>query len=163
MPTNRWVWIALAALTAIGFLYFPGHTYLQSDTQIYVPILERLNDPSLFQDEIIAQKPHVSFTMYDEAALWLRKLTGWGFRDVLALQQIVFRFAALWGVYLMAGSLGLGAAASVLVAAVYGLGATVMGPSVLTFEYEPVPRGNAIGLTMLAIGLVAQGKHLWAG
>ncbi|MBS1825812.1 MAG: hypothetical protein JST93_10865 [Acidobacteria bacterium] len=163
MQTNRWVWLALAALTATGFLYFPGHTYLQSDTQIYVPILERLNDPSLFQEEIIAQKPHVSFTMYDEAALWLRKLTGWGFRDVLALQQIVFRFAALCGVYLMAGSLGLGAAASVLVAAVYGLGATIMGPSVLSFEYEPVPRGNAIGLTMLAIGLVAQGKHLWAG
>lgn len=50
-----------------------------------------------------------------------------------------------------------------LVAAVYGLGVMIMGPSVLSFEYEPVPRGNAIGLTMLAIGLVAQGKHLWAG
>ena len=106
MPMNRLVWLALVALTAIGFLYFPGHTYLQSDTQIYVPILERLNDRSLFQDEIIAQKPHVSFTIYDEAALGLRRLTGWGFRDVLALQQIVFRFAALTGVYLMAASLG---------------------------------------------------------
>jgi len=163
MPNKRLVWLALATLTAIGFLYFPGHTYLQSDTQIYVPILERLNDRSLFQDEIIAQKPHVSFTMYDEAALWLRRLTGWGFREVLALQQIVFRFAALTGVYLMAASLGLPAAASLFVAAAFGLGATIMGPSVLTFEYEPVPRGNAIGLTMLAIGLVAQGKHLWAG
>lgn len=106
MQTNRWVWLALAALTATGFLYFPVDLSLQSDTQIYVPN-ERFNDPSLFHDEIIAQKPHVSFTMYDEAALWLRKFTGWGFRDVLALQQIVFRFAALSGVYLMAGSLGL--------------------------------------------------------
>ncbi|MBL8178286.1 MAG: hypothetical protein JNK48_26660 [Bryobacterales bacterium] len=163
MQTNRLVWLALAALTALGFVYFPGHTYLQSDTQIYVPILERLNDRSLFQDEIIAQRPHVSFTMYDEAALWLRHLTGWGFRDVLALQQIVFRFAALAGVYWMAASLGVSAPGAILVAAAFGLGATVMGPSVLTFEYEPVPRGNAIGLTMLAIGLVARGKHLWAG
>jgi hypothetical protein len=163
MQTNRLAWLALAALTAIGFLYFPGHTYLQSDTQIYVPILERLNNPSLFQEEIIAQRPHVSFTMYDEAALWLRKLTGWSFRGVLALQQIVFRFAALTGAYLMAASLGLPAAGAILVAAAFGLGATIMGPAVLTFEYEPVPRGNAIGLTMLAIGLVAHGKHLWAG
>lgn len=163
MREQRLVWLALAVLTAIGFLYFPGHTYLQSDTQIYVPILERLRDPSLFQNEIIAQKPHVSFTMYDEAALGLRKLTGWSFRDVLALQQIVFRFGALYGVFLMAGSLGLGTAGSILVAAIFGLGATVMGPSVLTFEYEPVPRGNAIGLTMLAMGLASQGKHLWAG
>lgn len=155
--------LALAVLTATGFLFFPGHTYLQSDTQIYIPILERLNDPSLFQTEIIAQKPHVSFTMYDEAAIGLRRLTQWSFRDVLALQQIVFRFAALSGAYLMAGALGLGVAGSILVAATFGLGATIMGPAVLTFEYEPVPRGNAIGITMLAIGLVAQGKHLWAG
>ncbi|HUQ93216.1 MAG TPA: DUF6798 domain-containing protein [Bryobacteraceae bacterium] len=163
MRHSAWALAALLALTAIGFLYFPGHTYLQSDTQIYIPILERLNDSTLFSKEIIAQKPHVSFTMYDEAALWLRRLTGLGFREVLTIQQIVFRFAALLGVYFLATALKLSPAAAVLVAACYSLGASINGPSVLTFEYEPVPRGNAIGLTMLAIGLLAQGRHLWAG
>lgn len=163
MREHLWSAAALAVLVALGFFLFPGHTYLQSDSQIYIPILERLFDPSLFRNELIARHPHVSFTLYDEFAIGLRKLTGWGFRDVLQLQQVIFRFCALLGVYLIALSLGLGRASAVLAAALFGLGATIMGPAVLTFEYEPQPRGNAVALTMLAVGLVAANKHLWAG
>ncbi|MBI3683221.1 MAG: hypothetical protein HY235_22850 [Acidobacteria bacterium] len=153
----------LIALTAVSFFVFPGHTYLQSDTQIYVPILERLWDPSVFRHEIIARQPHVSFTMYDETAIWLRKATGLGFREVLALQQGIARFCGLAGVYLIALALRLRSLEALAVAAACGLGATILGPSVLTFEYEPVPRGTAVGLTLLAIGLVAQQRHLLAG
>jgi len=158
-----WPALALMLLSAIGFLYFPGHTYLQSDTQIYVPILERLNDQSLFEKEILAQRPHVSFTIYDETAIGLRKLTGARYQSVLHAQQVLFRLCGLVGVYLIALALGFGKAPSLLVAACIGLGATVMGPSVLVFEYEPVPRAFAIGLTLLALGLIAQRKYQWAG
>jgi hypothetical protein len=163
MRQRVWPMVVLVLLSAIGFAYFPGHTYLQSDTQIYVPILERLDDPSLFEQEILAQRPHVSFTIYDESASVLRKLTGLRFETVLHAQQVLFRLCGLVGVYLIALALGLGVAPSLLVAACLGLGATIMGPSVLIFEYEPVPRAFAIGLTLLAIGLLANRKHLWAG
>ena len=40
------VCLGIAAFTWLGFRVFPGHTYLQSDTQIYLPMLERLEDSS---------------------------------------------------------------------------------------------------------------------
>ncbi|MCS7025930.1 MAG: hypothetical protein NZV14_14095 [Bryobacteraceae bacterium] len=154
---------ALAALTAISFFHFPGHTYLQSDTQIYVPILERLWDSSVLAKDLVAQKPHVAFTMYDEVTLGLRRLTGMGVREGLFLQQIFFRFAALLGVYLFGLTLQQGKAAALLVAACLGLGATIVGPAVLVVEYEPNPRTNAIALILLATGLVAHRQHFLAG
>lgn len=163
MLQHAWAAAALLLFTAISFLHFPGHTYLQADTQIYVPILERLWDPTVFEQELIAQKPHVAFTIYDEATLVLRKLINLSMRDALYTQQIVFRFAALLGIYLLGLSLRRGTAAALLIAACFGLGATIVGPSVLIFEYEPNPRTNAIGLTMLAVGLLAQSRFLLAG
>src|SRR5437763_12034732 len=85
--------LAFAILT---FFQFPGHTWLQQDTQIYVPILEHLRDPSVLRSDILVQRPHVAFTLYDETALGLRALVargvpGAGFREVLAAQQIVTR------------------------------------------------------------------------
>jgi hypothetical protein len=158
-----WAAAALVVLTSLNFLAFPGHTFLQSDTQIYMPILERLWDPTVFRQEILAQQPHVSFTIYDEAAITLRKLTGGDFQWVLAGQQIVFRGLGLTGVYLMGLSLGFARAQAILLAAVFGLGATIMGPSILIFEYEPVPRGSAIGLTVFALGLIAKQYYWGAG
>lgn len=49
------------------------------------------------------------------------------------------------------------------VAAVVSLGATITGPAVLTVEYEPVPRGFALGLLLFAIGLAAHERFLAAG
>jgi hypothetical protein len=48
---------------------------------------------------------------------------------------------------------------AMLVAAFFTLGATIVGPAVLVFEYEPVPRAFAVGLIFFAIGLAAQ-EHL---
>ena len=42
------------------------------------------------------------------------------------------------------------------------LGATVNGPQVLTVEYEPVPRGFAFCLMLLAVGFLAIDKWLLA-
>src|SRR3954470_8601625 len=88
------------ALALLSFFQFPGHTWLQQDTQIYVPILEHLRDPSVLRHDILVQRPHVAFTLYDEAALALRWLTGFGFREVLAAQQLVTRALGIWGLLL---------------------------------------------------------------
>src|SRR5260221_6294845 len=161
---NHWpAAVGIALLAVLSFFVFPGHTYLQSHTQVYLPILERLADPSVFQKEILAQYPHVSFTIYDETAVTLHKLTGLGFREVLQAEQILFRICGITGVYLIALSLGFPSIEALLVASIFTLGATIVGPAVLTFEYEPVPRGFSVGLLFLAIGLLAHEKHLWAG
>ena len=110
--------IAAAALALLTWFQFPGHTYLQQDSQIYVPILEHLRDPSVLRNDILVQHPHVAFTLYDEVALALRSLTGMGFREVLAMQQLATRALGIWGLILMAQAMGLGLSSSVLVAAI---------------------------------------------
>lgn len=155
--------LAIVAFTAASFWLFPGHTWLQADTQIYVPILERLWDPSVLSGDPVAERPHVAFTIYDEVALGLRRLTGLDFHVILTAQQLVFRALGILGVYLIASALGLSTPAALLAAAVFSLGATVVGPSVLTLEYEPVPRGFAGPLVLLALGLAGHGRDLGAG
>lgn len=155
--------LALAVATALGFLYFPGHHYLQQDTQIWAPVLTHAQDPSYFKHELIVTGAHIRLTIYDEVTLGLMKLTGASLETVLTAQQLTFRFLALWGVWLLARAVGLSYLASVLAAVVCGMGATIIGPAVLTVEYEPVPRGFAFGLALLAIGLMAQNWYLMSG
>src|SRR6476661_8070948 len=93
---------AILRLTLLIFFQFPGHTWLQSGTQIYIPILEHLWDPSVLDKDLIAVHPHVAFTLYDETAIALRKITGLDFRQVLQSEQFVFRVLGIWGVYLIA-------------------------------------------------------------
>jgi hypothetical protein len=158
-----WLGSAILGITLLNFFQFPGHTWLQSDTQIYMPILERMWDPSALQKDLIAEHPHVAFTLYDETAIALRKITTLDFRYVLQSEQFVFRALGIWGVYLIATALGLSDLPALIVAAVFSLGATIMGPAVLVFEYEPVPRGFAVPLIFLAVGLIAHERYLGAG
>jgi hypothetical protein len=151
------------ALALLSFLQFPGHTYLRSDTQIYLPILERLWDPSAFARELLAQHPHVSFTVYDEAALALRRLTGLDFERVLEAQQFLCRALGILGVFLLATALRLSTRMALLAAAIFSLGAFIGGPTVLAIEFEPVPRGFAILLLLFAVGLAANGRYFAAG
>ncbi len=154
---------AIAVLTLLGFFQFPGHTWIQQDTQIYAAILEHLRDPGVLRNDMLVERPHVSFTVYDEMALALREWTGLGFREVLGAVQILTRALGIWGLYLVATALGLAVGPALLVAAILSLGAVVGGPTVLTFEYEPAPRAFAVPLLFLAVGLVAHGRHAWAG
>jgi hypothetical protein len=154
---------AVAALALITFFQFPGHTWLQQDSQIYVPILEHLRDPAVLRNDVLVQRPHVSFTLYDETALALRHITGLSFREVLAAEQLVTRALGIWGLYLMAAAAGLAPLPALLVAAIVSLGTLIAGPQVLTFEYEPIPRGFAVLLQLFAVGLVARGRYMSAG
>ena len=150
---------SVVLITLLGYSLFPGHTYLQSDTQIYVPMLERMNDQALFTRDIVALRPHLTLTIYDEAALFLKRITRADFELVLTMEQLLFRALAVYGLMLIAMRFGLSRAQSFFVAAVVSLGATISGPAVLTIEYEPVPRGFAISLIVFALGLIAQALH----
>jgi hypothetical protein len=154
---------AALALALLTYFQFPGHTWLQQDSQIYIPILEHLRDPLVLRNEILAQQPHVAFTIYDEAARLLRGVTGLGFREVLTFEQIVTRALGIWGLYLMGVAIGLSTGPAMLVAAIGSLGATILGPAVLTWEYEPTPRAFAVPLLICAVGLSAHRRYLAAG
>src|SRR5258708_24468437 len=110
-----------AALALLNYFQFPGHPWLQQDTQIYVPILEHLRDPAVLRNDILVQHPHVAFTLYDEAAIALRSLTGLGFAEVLAIQQVATRALGIWGLLLIAEAIGLRMSAALLVAAICSL------------------------------------------
>jgi hypothetical protein len=155
--------LAIVVMTALGYAVFPGHTYLQSDTQIYIPLLERLWDPAVLQHDFMVERPHMAFTVYDEVAVASRRLTGLGFREVLTAQQLLFRALGLVGVFLIVNSFGLGRRMSLLATSIFALGATVWGPTVLTIEYEPVPRAFSLALLLFAVGLEARGWPLAAG
>lgn len=154
-----------APLRAAGVLlvtlltfYFPGRTYLQSDTQIYVPMLEHIEDPSSLAADLSATRPHLDFTLYDEISIALHRLTGASWQSVLLAQQFLFRAAGVLGLVLLFLALGLEGPWAILAAACASLGAVISGPAVLTVEYEPVPRGFAIGLLCLALGLAARDR-----
>jgi hypothetical protein len=147
--------VTVLILTLLSFFVFPGHTILQADTQIYIPILEHIADPTLFTNDIMAVRPHVSFTLYDEAALLLRRVTGLSFEHVLMGQQFVYRGVGVLGLYLFAIAAGLNPAMSSLFAAILSLGGAIIGPAVLIVEYEPVPRGFALPFVIFSLAMVA--------
>jgi hypothetical protein len=161
-----WNWATPAVclgLALLTFFQFPGHTWLQQDSQIYVPILEHERDSSLLRNDILVQHSHVAYTLYDEIAIALCRVTGLGFREVLAAQQIATRALGVWGLLMLAESLGLTFLPAITVAAICSLGAVIAGPAVLTTEYEPTPRAFAVPLLVCAMGLAARNRYLAAG
>jgi len=156
-------YLALAALAAFGYYVFPGHTWLQQDSQIYVAIFEHLRDPAVLAADPVATHPHVTYTLFDEVALGLRQAFGLDFHTSLAAQQLVLRWAGLVGMYLLALRLGMNAWGAVFASALFGFGSSIFGPAVLTVEYEPVPRGFAVPLLLLAGGLAARERWGAAG
>jgi hypothetical protein len=154
--------LAFLTLTLLSFFRFPGHTILQSDTQIYIPILEHIEDPSALTRDIMATRPHVLFTLYDEAVLTLHAITGMDFETALMTQQFVYRFIGVAGLYFLAAALGLSPWKSLLAAAVVSLGATIAGPAVLTVAYEPVPRGFALPFLIASMAAVGYGRWILA-
>ena len=155
--------VSAVALALLTFVQFPGHTWLQQDSQIYAPALEHQRDPSVLRNDILVKQSLLAYTLYDEAAQALRGLTGLGFREVLAFEQVLARALGIWGLCLMAEALGLSMAPALLVAAICSLGATIAGPTVLSIEYEPTPRAFAVPLLICAVGLAAHRRYLGAG
>src|SRR4051812_9142999 len=106
MTDKLLVLASLVLVTALSLFQFPGRTMLQSDTQIYLPILEHYWDPTLLTKDMVATDPHVAFTIYDETLLTLRKLTGASFETLLFAQQIVYRWVGIVGLFLIGRAFG---------------------------------------------------------
>ncbi len=155
--------LGIIAFTWLEFEFYPGHTYLQGDTQLYVPMLEHLNAPGYLSRDLVATHPELTYTIYDEVTLALCEAGRLDFRKALLIQQALFRATALIGVFLLAVSAGLPDTLALLVAALLGLGATLAGPGVQLIEKEPLPRAFAFGLILLAAGLLCREKPLSAG
>jgi len=101
----------------------------------------------------------MAFSLYDEIAIGLRAVTGLGFRELLAAQQIVNARESESGACLLLGeALGLTFAGAAMATAICSLGATIAGPAVLAIEYEPTPPGvSPSPLLLCAMGLAARG------
>jgi hypothetical protein len=144
--------VALGAFTLLTYLQFPGHTWLQQDSQIYVAILEHLDNPATLARDLLCVHPHVKWTAFDEIARALHAVTGLSYRVVFDAQMLLFRFLGLVGIFLLAGSAGLNRIGATFVAFLFGLGMSVGGPEILTIEYEAVPRGFSLMLILAALG-----------
>lgn len=153
---------ACAAVALLTFVQFPGHTWLQQDSQIYVAIIEHQCDPLALRNDIVATHPHVAFTLYDEVSRALAPAAAGNLQVVLEGQQLMTRALGVLGLLLIALALGLGEAFAWLIALTASLGATIVGPSVLTIEYEPTPRAFAVPLLICAMGLVGHRRFGWA-
>jgi hypothetical protein len=140
--------------TGLGYFVFPGHTYLQADTQIYVPMMERIYNPALFVNDPMISRPYLALTAYDEIATGLRNYAGLDFEHGLKFQQVVFRACAAAGLLLIALRLGLALPGAFFVA-----GAVILSIT----EPEPVARSFALGLLLLGVGLATEGRFLAAG
>lgn len=155
--------VTIAAVTWLEFQVFPGHTYLRCDTQIFLPILERLDAPGYLSRDLVATHPHVTYTIYDELTLFLHEAAALDFRTALTLQQIFCRFAGVLGVFLLVLGIGLTDVSALLIAALVNLGAMLVGPDVFITDPEPTPHAFAFGLVLLAIGFLTREKPLLAG
>jgi hypothetical protein len=146
---------AALAISLLTYFQFPGHTWLQQDSQIYAPVLENRYDHAILRNDILAQQSHLAYTIYDDVALPFRRFTPFSYREILAAQQVLARAIGIWGLFLIAQALGLASAPAATVALIVSLGAAIAGPAVLTTEYEPTPRAVALPLIYAAIGLTA--------
>ena len=144
--------VALGVFTLLTYFQFPGHTWLQQDSQIYVAILEHLDHPATLSRDLLCVHPHVKWTAFDEVARAIHAATSLSYHFIFDGQMLVFRFLGLMGVFMLAGSAGLNRLGAIFVAFVFGLGMSVGGPEILTLEYEGVPRGYALMLILAALG-----------
>lgn len=155
--------LGILAFTWLEFGLFPGHSYLQGASQIYLPVLERLDTSGYLSRDLVATHPHVTYTIYDEITLFLREAGRLKFDTALKAQQAACRAAALIGVFLLVLSTGLGDVLAFTIAVLLNLGAVLTGPAAELVEREPIPRAFAFAFVLLALGLIAREKPLMGG
>jgi hypothetical protein len=155
--------LAILGAAWLEFRVFPGHTYLEADSQLYLPMLERVDSPGLLARDLVATNPNLLLTAYDEVTVLLHKEGRLTFRRALLGQQFVFRIAALVGVFLLARATGLSQLFAFLIAVIVNLGATLTGPAAFMTDREPLPAAFAFSLALLAMGCLAREKPLLAG
>jgi hypothetical protein len=155
--------LAILAVVYIEYEIYPGHSFLQGETQIYVPVLERLDSPGFLVRDLVATHPQVTYTIYDEATLFLHKATGLSLERSLEWQQFLFRVAAATGIYMLVLSTRVNRLLALTLTSIVCLGALLPGPAAAFPDREPVPREFAFGLVLLAAGWLVTEKPLLSG
>ena len=87
--------LSLLAVTWFEFEVYPGHSYLQGETQLLVPMLERLDTTGFLSRDLVASNPTFAYTIYDEITQALHADGQMSFERALAAQQLLFRFCAI--------------------------------------------------------------------
>jgi hypothetical protein len=154
--------LCLLAVTWFEFQVYPGHSYLQGDTQLLVPMLERLDTPGFLSRDLVAANPVFTFTIYDEFTQFLHAQGHLSFEQALLRQQIVFRFAGILGVFLLARSLKTAPFASVALSATVNAATQLTAPHAFVTNPEATPVAFAFPLVLLAGGLLSNRKPLLA-
>ncbi len=152
--------LGFLAVAWFEFEVFPGHTYLASSSQLYVPMMRHLDTPGYLSRDLVATHPDLTYTAYDEVTLFLHHAGRTDFRTALVLQQAICRVAALLGMFLLARATGLQLFSALGVSALINLGAFLPGPDIWLIDRDPVPRAFAFGLVLLAMGNLARAKPL---
>lgn len=152
--------ILLGMIAATGLLYFPGTQYLTSDTQIYTAMLEHARDPGVLARDPLVHYPHLGLSLYDELVNGARDLTGLPVYPVLYTYQVIFRLVLVVAGYLLALGICGGRLESLWIAAVLQATGFVPGPAVMVAEYDPVPRGYTLALSLLATACILHNR-LW--
>ena len=152
----------LILATWFSFSLYPGSTFCEEDTQIYLPILERMLNPSLLRQDLITQYPHTQFTLYDELIVFVARDSGLSLKTVMVNFQFLFRFLFALGFFLIGKGMKFSDGISTALAGLMLLGGNVPGPSINVVELEPIPRMMALSAVVLAMGLIAL-RHLYAG
>lgn len=153
---------SLVAVTCLEFFVYPGHSYLAGASQYLVAMIERLAAHGFLSRDLAAVNPVLTFTIYDEVTLFLQRVIRWDWSYILGGQQFLCRFAGIAGTYLLGSALKMPRWAAVLAAALIGAVGVLPGVAVAVNDPEPTPYGFSIGLTLLALGCLAQEKPLLA-
>jgi hypothetical protein len=154
------VFLGFLAIAWFEFEVFPGHSYLASSSQLYVPMLRHLDTPGYLSRDLVATHPDLTYTVYDEVTLFLHSVAKMDFRTALLTQQAVCRVAALLGIFLLARAAGLKPLFALVASALINLGTFLPGPDIWLIDHEPVPRAFAFGFLLLAMGNLAREKPL---
>lgn len=150
--------LLLALIVGAGLFYFPGTQYLTSDTQIYTPMLEHSRDARVLARDPLVQYPHLGLSLYDEIVNGVRDLTGLPAYPVMYACQVLFRIVLVLAGYLLALGICHGRWESLWAAAVLQATGFVAGPSVMVVEYDAVPRGFTLAISLLATACLLYGR-----
>jgi len=149
--------LGLLVVAWFEFQVYPGHSYLQGETQLLVPMLERLDTPGFLSRDLVASNPTLAYTIYDEITQSLHVGVRLSLEQALLAQQVVFRFAGIVGIFLLARALKVAPWASVN--AITHLAA----PEAFVTNPEATPATFALSLVFLAAGLLVNRNPLLAG
>jgi hypothetical protein len=154
----------ILAIAACSFFVHPGHTWLQDESLALLPGVERLDSPGLLSRDLVATHPNVTYTIYDEATLSLRRLGHLPLRIATAVQAGLCRIAGVTGCYLLLRVLLLSRSLALLFSFLLAVAGRILPVSdTFALDLDPTPHSFAFGLTVFASGLLARGWSRLAG